>query len=110
MKLLFDHNLAPRLVTTLGDTFPDSRHVEALGLARASDSAVWEYAKENGFAIVSKDADFQQLSFLYGMPPKVIWIRRGNCSVAEVETFLRNSVDVIEEFEKDEEAAYLVLS
>lgn len=64
MRLLFEQNLAPRLVATLGDTYPGSRHVEDVGLARASDSAVWHYAKENGFAIVSKDSDLQQLSFL----------------------------------------------
>lgn len=110
MKLLFDQNLAPRLVTSLSDFFPDSLHVEDAGLARASDSAVWECARENSFAIVSKNADFQQLSFLYGSPPKVIRIGRGNCSVEEIETILRDRADVIEEFEENEEAAYLILS
>ena len=110
MKLLLDQNLAPRLVGSLTEAFPGSRHVRELGLARASDADVWAYAKDHGFTIVSKDSDFQQLSFLYGAPPKVIWIRRGNGSVAEIERLLQTSVDLIREFERDAEAAYLILS
>lgn len=34
-------------------------------------------SKAGGFAIVPKDADFRQLSFLYGSPPKVVWLRVG---------------------------------
>ena len=64
MKLLFDQNLAPWLVALLADIFPASEHVRNVGLAAADDLAVWEYAKANGFAVVSKDADFRKLSFL----------------------------------------------
>jgi len=110
VKLLLDQNLAPRLVGSLAEAFPGSRHVTELGLARASDADVWEHARDNGFTIASKDSDFQQLSFLYGAPPKVIWIRRGNCSVAEIERLLQTNVDLIREFEGDAEAAYLILS
>jgi predicted nuclease of predicted toxin-antitoxin system len=74
VKLLFDQNLAPRLVARLADIFPASEHVRDVGLAAGDDLAVWEYAKAGGFAIVSKDADFRQLSFLYGSPPKVVWL------------------------------------
>ncbi len=75
LKLLFDQNLAPRLVARLADAFPGSEHARNVGLAAADDRALWEYAKAGGFAILSKDADFRQLSFLYGTPPKVIWLR-----------------------------------
>jgi predicted nuclease of predicted toxin-antitoxin system len=76
LKLLLDQNLAPRLVARLTDLFPGSEHVRDVGLAAADDLAVWEYAKAGEFAIVSKDADFRQLSFLYGSPPKVVWLRQ----------------------------------
>jgi predicted nuclease of predicted toxin-antitoxin system len=66
MKLLFDHNLSYKLVARLADLFPDSEHVRNVNLHEADDRTVWEYARANGFAIVSKDEDFQQLSFLYG--------------------------------------------
>jgi predicted nuclease of predicted toxin-antitoxin system len=49
------------------------------------------------------------MSFLYGAPPKVIWIRRGNCSVGELADILRTNAAQIQEFEEDEESSYLVL-
>jgi len=69
MKLLFDQNLSPRLPRFLADFYEGSVHVSEVGLRDASDVAVWEYAKQHGFAIVSKDSDFQARSLLYGCPP-----------------------------------------
>lgn len=109
MKLLFDQNLAPRLVVALSDLFPESVHVRHLGMAEADDRDIWVHARDSGFAIVSKDNDFQQLSFVFGAPPKVIWIRRGNCSVAEIEEVLRTNASRILEFGEDEESSYLIL-
>ena len=75
MRLLFDQNLSHRLLQRLADVYPDSRHVRDVGLARAADDLVWMHARDNGLTIVSKDADFHQRSFLFGAPPKVIWLR-----------------------------------
>ena len=80
MKLLFDENLSPRLVAALADLFPESAHVDRLGMGGEPDPVIWEYAKCHGFVLVSKDSDFHERSLLYGHPPKVVWIRRGNCS------------------------------
>ena len=66
----------------LADDFACSAHVREVGLQRADDESVWSYAKREGLVIVSKDADFHQRSLLFGHPPKVIWVRLGNCSVA----------------------------
>ena len=60
MKLLFDHNLSPKLVNRLADLFPDSSHVKGVGLDYASDDQVREHARLNGFAIVTKDEDFNK--------------------------------------------------
>ncbi len=92
MKLLFDENLSPRLVAELSTAFPGSAHVHDVGLGAATDMAVWDYARDNGFIIVSKDSDFADLSVLYGAPPKVIWIRRGNCSTAAIAQLLSANV------------------
>jgi predicted nuclease of predicted toxin-antitoxin system len=89
VKLLFDENLSPRLVAELSAEFPGSAHVHDVGLGAAADSAVWDFARDNGFVIVSKDGDFADLSVLYGAPPKIIWIRRGNCSTAAIAALLR---------------------
>ncbi len=75
MKLLFDHNLSYKLVERLAELFPDSEHVRNINLQKADDRTVWDFAGANSFAIVSKDEDFHQLSFLYGAPPKVVWVR-----------------------------------
>ena len=110
MKLLFDQNLAPRLVRDLADLYPDSAHVRDVGLKASKDRKIWDFARDEGYVIVSKDTDFQQMSFLWGHPPKVIWIRRGNCSVQESAAILRTNSARIHEFESDAEASVLVLS
>jgi predicted nuclease of predicted toxin-antitoxin system len=72
MKLLFDQNLSSKLVSRLADLFPHSSHVQGVGLDCASDDQVWEYARLNGFAVVTKDEDYNDLSVLRGSPPKVV--------------------------------------
>lgn len=108
MKLLFDENLSPRLVDSLATLFPDSAHVHSVGLGRKSDEDVWTHARTHGFAIVSKDADFHQRSLVFGPPPKLVWIRRGNCSTEVVEDILRRAHSDIEDFGRDD-AAFLIL-
>ncbi|PZC48895.1 MAG: putative nuclease, contains PIN domain, potential toxin-antitoxin system component [Chloroflexi bacterium] len=109
MKLLFDQNLSPRLVHSLSDLYPGSSHVREVGLASAVDSQAWEYAKGDGFVIVSKDSDFRQLSFATSQPPKVVWIGRGNCSTADIEAILRSRHLDLLPFEKDQESSFLAL-
>jgi predicted nuclease of predicted toxin-antitoxin system len=109
MKLLFDQNLSPRLTQLLADIYADSVHVREAGLRDADDETIWEYAGLNGFAIVSKDSDFQQRSLLYGSPPKFIWLRVGNCTVKTVEDLLRRYSVAIHTFGLDEVKSYLLL-
>lgn len=110
MKLLFDNNLSPRLATLLADLYPGSAHVHLLGMGEASDTRIWAYAAEHGFTIVSKDADFHQRSLLLGQPPKVIWVRLGNSSVADTASLPRDLSIVIHRFHEDPDAAFLALS
>lgn len=109
MRLLLDQNLSPRLLTALADFYPGSTHVRAVGLQAADDETVWQYAAAQGFAIVSKDADFHERSFLFGHPPKVVWIRRGNCSTDEVAALLRDHHAAMLAFEGDEDGTFLAL-
>ena len=110
MKLLFDENLSHRLVGNLSDLYPDSEHVRSAALKEASDTEVWEFALAQSYIIVSKDSDFHQRSLLLGFPPKVIWVKLGNCSTRLVETLLRDHAAIIAEFEADSTAAFLILS
>ena len=98
MKLLFDQNLSPRLTDFFAGTFVGSKHLQELNLEEASDSLVWEFAKNEGFTIVTKDNDFNDLVTFLGFPPKVIWIRRGNCSTNDIIILLNSKLEMIEAF------------
>jgi predicted nuclease of predicted toxin-antitoxin system len=109
VKLLLDRNLSPRLSRTLAAIYPDTTHVRDVGLQAADDDTVWAFASAHGFVIVSKDADFHQRSFVLGPPPKVVWIRRGNCSTVEIEEILRTRQADLLAFELEEHGAFLAL-
>ena len=106
MKLFFEHNLSYKLVGRLTDLFPNSEHVRNVNLHEADDRIVWEYARVNGFAIVSKDEDFHQLSFLYGAPRKLVWVRLGNRTTTDIELALRRHQTDLLKFNADEEGAF----
>jgi predicted nuclease of predicted toxin-antitoxin system len=110
MKLLFDENLSPKLPNRLSDLFPNSIHVRDVGMKATTDPIVWDYAKDNDLMIVSKDADMHDLSLLFGNPPKVIWLRLGNCSTLQVEQLLRQESSTIRLFYEDENSSLLALS
>ena len=89
MKLLLDQNLSPRLCDRLRDVWTEIVHVRAVGLAAADDSAVWAYARQHGFTIVSKDS--------------------GNCSTSEIERRLRGHHQEIEAFVTEPDTTLLVI-
>lgn len=109
MKLLFDENLSFRLVSALADIYPDSSHVREIGLLGADDLHVWNYAAEHGYLLASKDTDFYERSLVFGSPPKIVWLRTGNSTVAETITLLRNQYIVVRHFSEDAEATFLAL-
>ena len=109
MKLLFDHNLSPRLVNQLADVYPDSQHIFFIGLEQAEDRVVWEYARQYEFVLVTRDSDFNELSVLQGFPPKVIWIRRGNCATHQIEEILRVHLEDIRGWIRDPRLGVLTL-
>jgi len=82
MKLLLDENLSRRLVPFLQREYPGSSQVALLGLESASDAEIWRVAKEQDFVIVTRDSDFEELSLVWGQPPKVIWLKIRNQSRA----------------------------
>jgi predicted nuclease of predicted toxin-antitoxin system len=84
--------------------------VVVAGLESADDREIWAYAASRGLVIATKDWDFVQLSSLRGQPPKVIWLRLGNCSTANVEEVLRRRHIEVLRFEQDVTAALLVIS
>ena len=98
MKLLFDQNLSRRLLPKLEAVFPGSSQVQLLGMETVADLALWSFAKANGYAIVTKDADFVEMSALFGHPPKVVWINLGNVPTSTVLSRLLAHAATIKEF------------
>ncbi|MBK9163808.1 MAG: DUF5615 family PIN-like protein [Acidobacteria bacterium] len=109
MKLLLDQNLSWKLVDELGESYPDSKHIKHVLSTAADDRDIWNYAKENGFTIVTKDDDFVQKSLLLGHPPKVIWIRLGNCRTEHILQLLTRSRETVSAFNGDEEKSLLAI-
>ncbi len=109
MRLLFDEQLSEALVTALRDLFPDSLHVRLLGKGGAGDPAIWQLAREYGCMLVTKDEDFHRLSVLHGAPPKIVWLRVGNCTTVDIAQLLRNRVDDLRRFEAQAEVTFLEL-
>jgi predicted nuclease of predicted toxin-antitoxin system len=105
---MLDANLSRRLVPLFSDVFPGSVHASILGPA-PEDEAIWDYAKTNGFIVVSKDSDFYRLSVAWGAPPKVVWLRIGNGPTRFVEQILRSRLDAISSFAGDADAALLIV-
>ena len=101
MKLLFDQNLSFKLCRQLADIFPESNQVRLIGMSEADDQGIWQYARANGFMLVSQDADFADMATLYGPPPKVIWLRCGNQPTSAIEHRLREHAEAIAAFQAD---------
>ena len=109
MRLLFDENLAPRLVDLVTDLFPGSLHVSSVELGSTPDATIWDYAKANGFAFVTKDKDFASLNLIWGAPPKVILAQLGNCATERLEAVLRTNAIRPTELERDTRRSILIL-
>jgi predicted nuclease of predicted toxin-antitoxin system len=109
VKLLLDENLSFRLIPFLLPHFPESVHVRDIGMSHSNDAAIWDYARSNGYVIVSKDSDFHQLAFLKGAPPNVVWIQRGNCPTDLIADLLINNRPAIQTLIDQEQGSFLAL-
>ena len=101
MKLLLDENISYKLVNRLQEFFPGMKHISDFQLNSIDDKVIFQFAKENGFAIVTFDGDYFTLSVLNSFPPKIIWLRTGNLSTNELEEILKMKKPVIDKFLED---------
>jgi predicted nuclease of predicted toxin-antitoxin system len=109
VKLLFDENLSPRLVSALGDLWPGSAHVESINMRGARDEALWSFARAQGFTLVSKDDDFRSLALVRGAPPKVVWLQIGNTPTSKVAELLRKNASALRAFSSEPVEALISL-
>jgi predicted nuclease of predicted toxin-antitoxin system len=95
MKLLFDQNISFRILRLLPEDFAACRQVRSVDLNDCNDVEIWRFAKQNGFTVVTFDADFFDISILRGFPPKIIWLRTGNLTTSEIaERIILNSLNI----------------
>jgi len=109
MKLLLDHNLSPKLAKKLGESFGSIDHVDRLGMSEMVDVGLWDYAKENGYTIVTKDKDFYERSALIGGLPKIIHLTLGNSSVNETAKVILDKKGHVLDFLNHPSKTYLSL-
>lgn len=107
--LLFDEHLSPKLCHSLAVEFPESIHVHQVGLGNENDLAIWEFARDKDLVIVTKDSDFPDLQGVKGFPPKIIWVRIGNSSTAEIVEVLRDHHLQIRDMRSNEMIGLLII-
>jgi len=73
-RLLIDENLPFSLGVRLGLGYIHASQIAE----QASDSLLWQWARENDYVVLTRDTDFFDRLLRHGPPPKVIWIRLGN--------------------------------
>jgi len=107
LKLLFDQNISYKLVKRLEDDFPSSIQVRSAGLEDKTDKEIWQYARQNGLAVVTFDSDFYDFSLVWGAPPKIIWIRTTNQTTSAIEALLTSHKKTIVSFLEKSDLACL---
>lgn len=76
MKLLLDQGIPRSTASLLREMGIDALHVGEIGMAPAADEAIIEYARSNGYSIVTLDADFHSLLALAeASGPSVVRLR-----------------------------------
>jgi predicted nuclease of predicted toxin-antitoxin system len=109
VKLLLDFNLSPKLVAMLSDIFPESGHVFTLGLlGETPDPAIWEYAKQHGYSVLSADSDFVELANRLGPPPKLVYLAKMAYLTREAAELIRRNAVRIAEFNKSDDALLIL--
>ncbi len=105
MKVLIDQNISFRLVERLQNALSvDFIHLKSVNLADAPDIPIYLYAQNENFdAIMTMDNDFINIQSMLGTPPKLIWLRVGNCSTAALSLIINHKLLQIHAFlqEKD---------
>lgn len=89
MRFLLDANLPARLVQAFVDVGHECEHMEDLLPRYAPDTAIARIANDSGAVLVSRDADFVQLSKDGLLRVPLIWVRLGNLRRAAMAAAIR---------------------
>jgi predicted nuclease of predicted toxin-antitoxin system len=109
VRLLLDENLSERLLPSLAEFFPGSKHIRSLTNIGISDRAAWDLARATGFILTTRDEDFVGMSVLRGAPPKVVWLNVRNSRNAVIAALLESHATDLERFVEHEEYTFLAI-
>jgi len=98
MKILLDQNISYKVIKKLESIYLEINHVSNFNLQASDDKIIWEFAKNNGFTLVTQDSDFHDFSILKGSPPKIIWLKCGNTTTNNIVKILSENYQVINDF------------
>jgi len=70
----------------------DTVHVADIGMANATDGAIWGEAISRSAVLVTKDRDFSLLRAAKRQGPEVLWVRVGNI---DNHTLIRQFLDAM---------------
>jgi predicted nuclease of predicted toxin-antitoxin system len=109
VKLLIDACISPRVAPRIAPLFASCEHVFECGGIADDDRLIWDYAKSNGFAILTKDSDFMHMSDVFKAPPKVVWLRVANAGTNAIADLVFRRIAEFKRFDADSEAALLII-
>lgn len=67
----------------------------------ANDLRIFLFARQEGFnAVLTLDEDFYNILLEYNAPPKIIWLRTGNCATAKLAEVVIRNEEIIHHFLK----------
>jgi len=97
MKFLVDMPLSPKTVNFLRNMGFDAIRVSELGMAKAKDKDIFNYAKKNDMVVLTADLDFGTiLAFTHSSKPSVIIFRLHDPSPEHVNSLLSSNLSSIE--------------
>jgi predicted nuclease of predicted toxin-antitoxin system len=106
MKLLFDMNLSPLLALLLRNIGWETIHWSTVGDPGATDRTIMEWARKNGYCVVTNDLDFGAiLAATDAECPSVVQIRTHDVSPSHIKPIL---INVLQQYKNHLEDGALV--
>jgi predicted nuclease of predicted toxin-antitoxin system len=84
MRILIDMNLTPRWVQYLNSAGHEACHRSSVGAAAAKDHAICDYARAQGYVLLTNDLDFPQILAHTGDSGRSVLLLRGEPLVPEL--------------------------
>ncbi len=99
MVILADAPISLRTVQFLRQHGFECYHITEFQMADATDEEIVNFAKENGYTILTEDLDFGSIiAYTKDIEPSVIILRVGNYSTDQINALLINVLPKIKEF------------